>query len=85
MRASISKEDYSAIDNFNNDYLLKKGDALYKKEQYIDAIEYYRLSASMGNFQAVSNLGQCYMYGRGAEPNNLLSLAYYKIAAKGKI
>lgn len=81
MRFNLDKEDFKAIENLDDAFLLNKGAKAYNSENFYDAIEYYRLAASMGNYQAVANLGYCYMYARSVEQNNLLALAYFKIAA----
>lgn len=77
----LSDTDLVAIRNKEANFLLDRGADLYKKGVYSDAIEYYRIAASMGNIQAVSNLGYCYMYGRSVEKNTSLALAYFQYAA----
>lgn len=36
----------------------------------------------MGNMDAMSNLGYCYLYGRHTEPSVSLAIAYFTLAAK---
>ena len=76
--------DKQAISDLNDLYLLNIGAYYYQQKDYQRAIEYYRLSASMGNDQAICNLGYCYMYARSVEKDMDLAIAYFKIAAKHK-
>lgn len=75
----LSDADFVAIRGKDSDFLLNKGADKYK-DNYEEAIEYYRLSAAMGNAQAISNLGYCYLYGRSVETNVSLALAYFTLA-----
>ena len=77
---ALSDADFVAIRGKDSDFLLNKGADKYG-DDYEESIEYYRLSAAMGNPQAISNLGYCYLYGRSIEPNVSLALAYFTIAA----
>ena len=77
---ALSDADFVAIRGNDSNYLLNKGADKYGND-YEESIEYYRLSAAMGNPQAISNLGYCYLYGRSIEPNVSLALAYFTIAA----
>ncbi len=77
---ALSDADFVAIRGKDSDFLLNKGADKYGND-YEESIEYYRLSAAMGNPQAISNLGYCYLYGRSIEPNVSLALAYFTIAA----
>ncbi|HFI0106099.1 TPA: tetratricopeptide repeat protein [Streptococcus suis] len=78
----LSAADYKAIENNDSGYLNSKGANLYRDGEYDLAATYYHLAASMGNSDAMSNLGYCYLYGRDSEPNLRLALAYFKLAAK---
>lgn len=53
-----------------NDYELK--------QDLKQAIEYYQLSASQGNPEAMFNLGNCYEYGRGVNKDLMQALSYYR-------
>ncbi|MBQ1551651.1 MAG: sel1 repeat family protein [Bacilli bacterium] len=77
---ALSDADFVAIRGKDSDFLLSKGAEKYG-DDYEESIEYYRLSAAMGNPQAISNLGYCYLYGRSIEPNVSLALAYFTVAA----
>lgn len=77
----LTKTDENAILLGDSNYINGKGVQLYSSGTYKDAVEYYRLAASMGNVYSISNLGYCYLYGRDIEPNLSLALAYFKIAA----
>ena len=76
---ALSDADFVAIRGKDSNFLLSKGADKYG-DDYEESIEYYRLSAAMGNPQAISNLGYCYLYGRSIEPNVSLALAYFTIA-----
>jgi len=76
---ALSDADFVAIRGKDSDFLLNKGADKYG-DDYEESIEYYRLSAAMGNPQAISNLGYCYLYGRSIDPNVSLALAYFTIA-----
>ena len=77
---ALSDADFVAIRGKDSNFLLSKGADKYG-DDYEESIEYYRLSAAMGNPQAISNLGYCYLYGRSIEPNVSLALAYFTVAA----
>lgn len=78
----LSATDYKAIEANDSRYLNSKGANLYRDGEYDLAAAYYHLAASMGNSDAISNLGYCYLYGRHTEPNLSLAIAYFKTAAK---
>ena len=77
----LTKADYAAIENRDDEYLNEKGANYYAKGDYENAIEYYRLAAAFGNTYSISDLGYCYMYARSIEKNMALALAYFKIAS----
>ena len=82
----LTKADHIAIDHNDHGYLNNKGAEYYSKGKYDLAVEYYRLAAAMGDDQAISNLGHCYLYGRQIEADLSLALAYLKIACdKGNV
>ena len=78
----LSKTDNIAIDLYDSNYINNKGAKLYSPESYAESVEYYRLAAAMGNVQSISNLGYCYLYGRGIEADLSLAVAYFKLAVK---
>ncbi len=80
-KITLSPLDMEAISLHDSNYINNKGAKLYDPETYLQSVEYYRLGAAMGNDQSISNLGYCYLYGRGIEPNTSLAIAYFKIAA----
>ncbi|HFI0326487.1 tetratricopeptide repeat protein [Streptococcus suis] len=80
----VSATDYKAIEANDSRYLNSKGANLYRDGEYGLAAAYYHLAASMGNSDAMSNLGYCYLYGRHTEPNLSLAIAYFKLAAKNE-
>lgn len=78
----LSKADINAIARNDSNYLNTKGANCYLNKDYKTAVEYYRIASSMGNVQAISNLGYCYLYGRDIEANTDLAIAYFEIAAQ---
>lgn len=78
---NLSPTDMTAVELEDSNYINNKGANRYIDGNYAESVEYYRLAAAMGNSQAVSNLGYCYLYGRSIEPNLSLALAYFKVAA----
>ncbi len=78
----LSNTDSIAIDLYDSNYINNKGAKLYRPESYAESVEYYRLAAAMGNVQSISNLGYCYLYGRGIEADLSLAVAYFKLAVK---
>lgn len=82
----LSATDHQAITNNDSNYLLNKGAMYYNQGQFDLSVSYYKIAASMGNIQAVANLGYCYLYGRSVSIDVQMSLAYFKIASlKGNI
>ena len=81
MSITLTPTDQLAITTGDSNYINNKGADLYSTGNYAAAVEYYRLAAAMGNVDAVSNLGYCYLYGRDIEPNTSLSIGYFKTAA----
>ena len=79
---TLTATDLQAIDLFDSNYLNSKGAKHYIDTDYATSVEYYRLAAAMGNLQAISNLGYCYLYGRDIEADLSLAIAYFKIAAR---
>ncbi|MBO4106610.1 tetratricopeptide repeat protein [Streptococcus suis] len=80
----LSAADYKAIERNDSRYLNSKGANYYREGQYNLAAAYYHLAASMGNSDAMSNLGYCYLCGRHTDPNLSLAIAFFKLAAKNK-
>ena len=55
-----------------SDDLLNQGAEAYQTqtpEGFKTAVRYYEEAARLGNGQAMTNLGYCYMYGRGVTKN----------------
>lgn len=78
----ISNVDLKAIEQNDSNYFLNIGANLYNKGMYKEAMEYYNIAASMNNSHAISNLGYCYLYGRGVEKQEKKALIYFEIAAR---
>ena len=81
MELKLTNTDMNAVTCGDSNYINAKGANYYNGGNYALAVEYYRLAAAMGNLNAVSNLGYCYLYGRSIEANLSLALAYFKLAA----
>lgn len=80
----LTLADRNAVMLDDSNYINNKGAGLYASGTYALSVEYYRLAAAMGNVQAISNLGYCYLYGREIEANLSLAMAYFETAAKRK-
>ena len=68
-----------------SDELLNQGAKAYQSETpegFRTAVRYYLESASLGNGQAMTNLGYCYTYGRGVTKNPAEGFRYFVQAAK---
>jgi len=78
---TLTSTDLNAITLNDSNYINNKGAKLYTPESYSQSVEYYRLAAAMGNVQAISNLGYCYLYGRGIESSTSLAIGYFRAAA----
>ncbi len=81
MAFELTGGDKLAVSRSDSAYFNDKGASCYLKEDYERAVEYYRLAAVLGSEQSLSNLGYCYMYGRGIPRNNSLAVAYFQLAA----
>lgn len=79
---ALTPADKSAIITGDSRFINQKGAKYYVSGDYRDAVEYYHIAAAMGNTDAISNLGYCYLYGRDIEQNTALALAYFHIAAR---
>ncbi len=82
MEFQLTNADMNAVNENNSVYIVNKGAKLYKEDTYAQSVEYYRLAAAMGEVQAISNLGYCYLYGRSIPVNVDLAIQYFKISAK---
>lgn len=78
----LTKMDLKAVEDNNSIYLLDKGSNCLNVDNFKDGIEYYRLSATLGNDIAMSNLGYLYLYGKEVEKNEELAYAYFMNASK---
>lgn len=80
----LTNADMNAVVLKDAGYINRRGAKLYVEGNYRFAVEYYRLAA-MGDMNAVSNLGYCYLYGRDIEQNTSLAIAYFKTAAENGV
>lgn len=78
----LTAADMTAVELADSNYINNKGANLYTSETYGQSVEYYHLAAAMGNVDAISNLGYCYLYGREVKSDLSLAIAYFKTAAK---
>ena len=79
---NISDIDFKAIELNDSNLFLNKGVNLYNEGKYNEAMEYYEIAAAMNNSHAISNLGYCYLYGRGITKDEKKALLYFNIAAR---
>lgn len=77
----LTEADKKAVSLCDGNYLNSKGAKLYEERKFTDALEYYRLAATLGCNQAISNIGYCYLYGRDIKPNISLAISYFEYAA----
>lgn len=77
----LTATDMHAVRTGNAGFVNQKGAKYYLAGNYTEAVEYYHLAAAMGDSDAISNLGYCYLYGRNIEQNTSIALAYFHIAA----
>ncbi|MDO4501535.1 MAG: hypothetical protein Q4B60_09740 [Erysipelotrichaceae bacterium] len=77
----LTKTDLEAVKRGDSNYLNSKGANAYVNEDYKTAAEYYHLASTMGNVNAICNLGYCYLYGRHDEANLNLAIAYFEAAS----
>jgi len=77
----ITSVELMAAERSDANYFLNKGADLYNDGKYKKAMEYYEVAAGMGHPQAVSNLGYCYLYGRGVSKDEKKAFLYFSIAA----
>ena len=77
----LTPADFAALASKDDGYFNQKRARIYTMSNYTDAVQYYHIAADMGNCDAISNLGYCYLYGRNMEQNTSLALAYFRIAA----
>ena len=77
----FTRKDWSLINNEDDTSLNNIGAAYYTKGDYQNAFPYYLISALMGDDQALSNLGYCFMYGRYVEENDEIAVALFTMAA----
>ena len=76
----LTQTDKQALYNDGAEYFTDKGARAYSREEYQEAVEYYRIAATLGEPQAIANLGYCYLYGLAIERNIDLAIAYFEIA-----
>lgn len=77
----LTPADFAALASKDDGYFNQKGARHYTMSNYTEAVQYYHIAAALGNCDAISNLGYCYLYGRNMEQNTSLALAYFRIAA----
>lgn len=81
MAVDLTKTDLNAITLSDSNYINNKGANFYNDAQYDKAVEYYRIAAAMGNVNAITNLGYCYLYGRSIDVNVSEAIALFIIAS----
>jgi TPR repeat protein len=53
----------------------------YFKQDYTEAIKYYKMAIEKGNREAMFNLATLYYYGRGIKEDSSEAIKYYKMAS----
>ncbi len=62
---------------YGTGYLMKKAEALKKKEQWSEAISFYEKAAEKGDLEAMKYLGKCFREGLGTKKNLYKALDWY--------
>ncbi len=61
---------------------LREGISYYRAGNFKEAIKHYELAGSLGNKDALTNLGYCYYYGRGTDIDYKKAYMFFEMAAK---
>ena len=77
--------EFNLMREDQDDVFLGVGADFYVKGNYEKAYPYYLVSSLMGNAQAISNLGYCFMYGRSVPVNKDLAIACFTLASEKNI
>lgn len=86
MKSIMDEDDFEAITEKDRDFLNSQGSSYYNNGYYEEARAYYEVSASMGNRDAITNLGYMYMYGKGAPIDYTVARSLFMVGAhKGSI
>jgi tetratricopeptide (TPR) repeat protein len=68
--------------NQSPDELYQLGLSYYEKEDYEQAVKYFKQAAELGHAGAQCNLGVCYSYGRGVAQDDKEAVKWYRKAAE---
>ena len=82
----FDRECIEGVKEENSQKIFFMGEELFSDGEIQDAIEYYRLSAAMGDVNAINRLGMCYFDGKGVKRDFSISRAYFKLGVtKGNV
>ena len=82
----FDRECIEGVKEENSKKIFYMGEELFSEGDYQEAIEYYRLSAAMGNVDAIYKLGLCYLDGKGSRRDFSIARAYFKLGVtKGNL
>lgn len=82
----FDRECIDGVKDENSQKIFYMGEELFSDGEIQDAIEYYRLSAAMGNVNAINKIGMCYFEGKGVKRDFSISRAYFKLGVtKGDV
>lgn len=73
---TVEEPEYSA------EYMSQLGYEAYNKQQYADAVKWFRLAADQGEVYAQYNLALCYEQGKGVPVNYDAAVKWYRKAAQ---
>ena len=75
---SAEKGDASGQNSLGRCYHNNKG---VGRQDYVEAVKWYRLAARQGNNEAQNGLGACYQNGWGVEKNVTEALKWHRLSA----
>ena len=78
----ITQPVVTPLSNESSETLHKKGNEYYNKEDYAEAVKYYRQAAEKGHAAAQQDLGYCYGTGKGVQTDYNEAFKWYKLAAE---
>ena len=78
----LDEEDFDALEEKDHEFLNSQGANYYNNGDYAEARVYYEISASMGNRDAITNLGYMYMYGKDSPIDYSVAKALFILGAK---
>lgn len=66
---------------FDNEDPMEKGPDAYRKEKYVEAVEWFQQAAKWSDIEAQYYLGHCYFNGLGVARDYSKAVKWYRLAA----